>query len=361
MITMELLGKIERLYFRDKKSLHDIAKYTGLSRNTIRKWVRTHHTPISLKPMTRFERVRVSGELGQLQLHSAIIIIASAGEDGMRVFGRVRQHGIVNASTYLLGRFRVVRKASRLIRSALNGNQPTLTEEESLVGPFLTDDALTILGRDGVYLGLQLKPDTLALLQAFASNAERRVAHGDRQIATDETLGTLDACGQPAVIINYLSPELHALTEQVANDPQLLAVVTRHLGSSPRAVQIKVHESRVTNATTDYREACMQTVMFHYDVHALNFVYVFFYLTDVDQSSGAHELILGTHSNKRLAHLFSGARKTDDEIYGSYGGRSRSLVICGLAGTGFIEDTSCFHRALAPVKRPRLALQIRYS
>ena len=40
MITMEILGRIKRLYFRDKKSLHEIAKLTGLSRNTIRKWVR---------------------------------------------------------------------------------------------------------------------------------------------------------------------------------------------------------------------------------------------------------------------------------------------------------------------------------
>ena len=37
---MEILGKIKRLYFRDKKSLHHIARLTGLSRNTIRKWVR---------------------------------------------------------------------------------------------------------------------------------------------------------------------------------------------------------------------------------------------------------------------------------------------------------------------------------
>jgi len=36
---MEILGKIKRLYSRDKKSLHEIAKTTGLSRNTIRKWV----------------------------------------------------------------------------------------------------------------------------------------------------------------------------------------------------------------------------------------------------------------------------------------------------------------------------------
>ena len=40
MITMEILGKIRRLYLRDKVSLHEIAKRTGLARNTIRKWLR---------------------------------------------------------------------------------------------------------------------------------------------------------------------------------------------------------------------------------------------------------------------------------------------------------------------------------
>jgi len=37
---MEMLGKIRRLYLRDKLSLHEIAKRTGLSRNTIRTWLR---------------------------------------------------------------------------------------------------------------------------------------------------------------------------------------------------------------------------------------------------------------------------------------------------------------------------------
>ena len=32
MISMEMLGKIRRMYFRDKLSLHQIAKRTGLSR-----------------------------------------------------------------------------------------------------------------------------------------------------------------------------------------------------------------------------------------------------------------------------------------------------------------------------------------
>ena len=37
---MEILGKIKRMFFRDKLSLHEITKRTGLSRNTIRRWIR---------------------------------------------------------------------------------------------------------------------------------------------------------------------------------------------------------------------------------------------------------------------------------------------------------------------------------
>jgi transposase-like protein len=39
VITMEMFGKVRRMYTRDKKSLREIARSTGLSRNTIRKWV----------------------------------------------------------------------------------------------------------------------------------------------------------------------------------------------------------------------------------------------------------------------------------------------------------------------------------
>ena len=38
---MEMLGKIRRMHLRDGLSLHEIAKLTGLSRNTIRRWLRS--------------------------------------------------------------------------------------------------------------------------------------------------------------------------------------------------------------------------------------------------------------------------------------------------------------------------------
>src|SRR5665811_1062317 len=56
---MEILGKIRRMYFRDRVSLHEIAKRTGLSRNTIRKWIRA---PKAVAP-PRYRRSKIPSKL----------------------------------------------------------------------------------------------------------------------------------------------------------------------------------------------------------------------------------------------------------------------------------------------------------
>ena len=60
MITMEILGKIRRMYLRDKLSLHEIAKRTGLSRNTIRSWLRK---PEDKTAPPAYVRENISGKL----------------------------------------------------------------------------------------------------------------------------------------------------------------------------------------------------------------------------------------------------------------------------------------------------------
>ena len=50
VITMEMIGKIRRMNFRDKKFVRTIARMTGLSRNTIRKWLQT---PVDNEPTYR--------------------------------------------------------------------------------------------------------------------------------------------------------------------------------------------------------------------------------------------------------------------------------------------------------------------
>jgi transposase len=50
MITMEVLGKIRRLYYRDGLSFSEIARKTGYTRNTVKRWLRT---PEGVKPTYR--------------------------------------------------------------------------------------------------------------------------------------------------------------------------------------------------------------------------------------------------------------------------------------------------------------------
>ena len=38
---MAMIGKVRRMYFRERKSVREIVRLTSLSRNTVRKWLKT--------------------------------------------------------------------------------------------------------------------------------------------------------------------------------------------------------------------------------------------------------------------------------------------------------------------------------
>jgi transposase len=50
---MDMLGKIRRMFLRDKLSLHEISRRTGLSRNTIRTWLRKPEGELSVPSYRR--------------------------------------------------------------------------------------------------------------------------------------------------------------------------------------------------------------------------------------------------------------------------------------------------------------------
>jgi transposase len=63
-----MLGKIRRMHLRDKLSLHEIAKRTGLSRNTLRRWLRAPQevqVPVYSRPQALGKLSAFTGELEQ--------------------------------------------------------------------------------------------------------------------------------------------------------------------------------------------------------------------------------------------------------------------------------------------------------
>lgn len=66
---MDMIGKVRRMRLRDQLSLSEIAKRTGLSHNTVKKWLKA---PSDVVP--KCERVKVDGKLTGFEpaLHQAL-------------------------------------------------------------------------------------------------------------------------------------------------------------------------------------------------------------------------------------------------------------------------------------------------
>ena len=74
MITMEMLGKIRRMHVRDKMSVRAIAKRTGLSRNTLQKWLQT---PDEVK-VPKYVRAKGFGKLNAFTAELELALKADA-------------------------------------------------------------------------------------------------------------------------------------------------------------------------------------------------------------------------------------------------------------------------------------------
>tara|TARA_B100000886_G_scaffold320054_1_gene261234 strand:+ start:920 stop:1729 length:810 start_codon:yes stop_codon:yes gene_type:complete len=111
-------------------------------------------------------------------------------------------------------------------------------------------------------------------------------------------------------------------------------------------------ERRLVNGYDD-------ALTFHKDVTSLRWVSVFYYLNDVSEGCGHHELFLGTHRNQPV-QLRPIRRFSRSELEASLVNPLLKIVV-GPKGFGFVENNSLFHRGTIPTKGDRLMLSLRFN
>jgi Phytanoyl-CoA dioxygenase (PhyH) len=142
----------------------------------------------------------------------------------------------------------------------------------------------------------------------------------------------------------------HALA--IANSPALLEAVGAELGAMPTVSYMAAWWSLpAQDGIAQHAEN------YHRDVDDYDWVKFFLYLTDVDDDSGPHLYISGSHTEEKLMQI---RRYSEDEVFGAFG-KEREVKFTGPAGTSFLEKTYGFHRGLPVTKTPRLILQVQYS
>ena len=136
----------------------------------------------------------------------------------------------------------------------------------------------------------------------------------------------------------------------VANSDFLIRTATQYLGCLPTISTLRIWW---TFPGTERHEV----QSFHRDRYDWRSLTVFVYLRDVDESSGPHHYVRGTHRTRPelfwRAHAVEGLEKAF--------GRDAIRVVTGAAGTAFLEDGLGIHAGPVPIAQPRLIFQIGYS
>lgn len=94
----------------------------------------------------------------------------------------------------------------------------------------------------------------------------------------------------------------------------------------------------------------------HYDVDDFKFLKFFCYLNDVDDLSGPHSIVPGSHRSRHLFRFFN--RQVDDQTAKTFG---EPISIIGSAGSCFFEDTIIYHKGNAPQSKHRIMLQVQFG
>jgi hypothetical protein len=148
-------------------------------------------------------------------------------------------------------------------------------------------------------------------------------------------------------------PEIAALSR----DPALIAIAEQYLGKPPRHTGTELWWTFPSPVTEQQKSDAAQ--LFHFDLDDFRFLKFFFYLTDVGDGAGPHVVVLGTHRRKTLTHQAVIRRQSDADIVRAYGAeRVRRILLP--AGSGFAEDTFCFHKGETPTRDRRLLLQFEF-
>jgi len=218
------------------------------------------------------------------------------------------------------------------------------------------------LRRRSIALGLQLPPAFVSFIYQFALNNHLYEPGFEEEFGVDEIAEGRLPNGRP--VMRGLVKDLHQCEaiEQVARDPALMAIARAYLGYWPTQVTRHLTWTFVSPLPEAEQRDRFLPLSYHYDVAGYNFMSAYFYITDMDRLSGAHVMIENSHHQKPWQTLFApwSGRQTDEQVLSHYG-QKRELLIEGKAGLGFVQDPSCFHKLLPPIRHHRLIFQIRFA
>jgi hypothetical protein len=274
-------------------------------------------------------------------------------------------HSIIDNPQHFLvlifGRFILVRKLVNLLTSYKKIS--SFPQTSSIFSQIDTDRVVKSLQKNGYYLGLKLSPPVLQETLDFAYSAEIAIDGVPESSFIYAEKDEAEIKYQQNIIsARYINPSSHCKAiEQLETDSKLLEIAAQYLGANPIHVRTDLIWGFPASSETYQKlgKFGIPVTFFHCDLDDYRALKFFFYFTDMDESSGPHICMRGSHNKRKLSHYIY--RSHSDRAMTDYYGKENFIQICGEAGFGFAEDPFCFHRGTPPITKPRLLLQIEFA
>jgi hypothetical protein len=221
-----------------------------------------------------------------------------------------------------------------------------------------SDEVCRALELDGVWFGLRLPS---AVCDAILDFAQTTPCYADRDAERPLSYAQLEVdrgADDCFSIAQYTNTQRCPSITRLSTDPVLLAVARTYLRHEPVLQGTALWWSVPHDGDDEARSRAAQ--LFHFDLDGYRFVKFFFYLTPVDRDEGPHVVVRGTHRRKRLVHQLRVKRYSDNSIVSAYG-EDALVEVYGPRGSGWAEDTRCFHKGITPTAGSRLALQLEFG
>lgn len=216
------------------------------------------------------------------------------------------------------------------------------------------ETAVEALRRDGLaILAARLPEATCDALEAVARAAACELTDPTRP---GPSRARFEPEAPAAVRYDVAEEDLLAapVVQALLADRSLIDLAQRYLGAAP--VQDLV--AMWWTAASDSGSAAAAQ-LYHFDLDRLRFVKLFVYLTDVDEATGPHGYVRGTHQHLPLA-LRADRRFSDEEV-AAVVDANRVATIVGPRGTMFLADTRGLHRGHPVVAGHRLVFQMEWA
>ena len=214
-----------------------------------------------------------------------------------------------------------------------------------------TDSILKNLKTCGYAEGINLSSEALNGLIAFCNSNDFT---SDRGVDFKVPISFSDtSVPSSSSIYSIMNPHLQSeIVEQLIYSSPLSMIAERYLNAEPKLMNSQIWYTFPKDGLQSHHN-----FGFHYDIDDYRFLKFFFYLDEVDDGAGPHVIISGTHNEGSVFKFFN-RRISDCAAIKRY--PEKVITMKGCSGTGFAEDTFCYHKGQHPNRR-RLILQIQFG